>query len=51
MCSRAQARITAPAECCIAFCLELKRSLAQMTFCGISFTLAVQMKGFDFVLW
>ena len=37
--------------CSVAFCLELKRLLARMTFCRMSRALLVQMKGLGCVLW
>lgn len=37
-------------SCSVAFCLELKRLLARMTFCKMSAALLVQMNGLGLVL-
>ena len=37
--------------CSVAFCLELKRELARITFCRMSAALFVQVSGLGFVLW
>jgi len=43
--------INAGIYCSVAFCLELKRLFARMTFCKMSRALLVQMNGLGLVLW